>query len=321
MELLDGDLPLGSVPVFDHSCLGRQLQEPLQGIGGPAFGHGFQHFADGDQGHDHGRGFKVEAVHVRHHGFSVPRQLVAGHLEQDQGAPDKGGHGTHGHQGIHIGGQMQQALKAAGKKSAVDHHDDPCQDHLRQPHGNVVSLKECRQRPAPHHMSHGAVHQNQKDADGRDQAPAQHRCFPVLQRVLLFFHPGPCPGCRVIRISSLCTICTAGDRRPVARVFHSRNHGRGVRGPLHAHGIGQQAHGHGRDARYASHCFFDPRLTCRAAHSRYIVFLQTHDLFLSVLRRKGWPVLNSISLTPFNGIQFSFLCQPPADLFSADAGR
>ncbi len=168
----------------DHGCLGGKLHQAFQGVGCFALGAGFQHFSHCDQGQDHGSGLKVKLHHVVHYKLRVAVYLCAGHGEQCVDAPYKGCHGAKGYQGVHVRGAVPQALEAADEEFLVDDHDDSGKQQLDQSHGYVIAVKPCGQRPAPHHMSHGEVHQDQKKAYGCDEALLQDRGFVVFQGFL-----------------------------------------------------------------------------------------------------------------------------------------
>ena len=68
---------------------------------------------------------------------------------------------------------MEQALEAADEELLVDDHDDAGQQQLDQGHRDVVAVKPGGQGPAPHHVSHGEVHQHQQKAQGGNQPPPE----------------------------------------------------------------------------------------------------------------------------------------------------
>ena len=74
--------------------------------------------------------------------------------------------------------------KAADKKFLVNDHYDSGEKKLHQSHGNMIIIKPCRKRPAPHHMSHGKIHQHKQKAYRCDQPLFQCRCFMVFQCLL-----------------------------------------------------------------------------------------------------------------------------------------
>ena len=59
LHLLNGDVHFRTVPQ-QRGSLGGQLHQALEGIRGFALGTGLQHLAHGDEGQDHGGGFKIE---------------------------------------------------------------------------------------------------------------------------------------------------------------------------------------------------------------------------------------------------------------------
>ena len=92
-HLVDGDHRLSfAVISSDSGSLWGQLHQALQGVCGLAFGTGFQHFAHGDQGQDHGCGFKIEfhAYNAMTAAPESPSDLGFGHGEECVGAAHEG---------------------------------------------------------------------------------------------------------------------------------------------------------------------------------------------------------------------------------------
>ena len=152
---------------------------------------------------------------------------------------------------------MPQALEAADEELLVDDHDDDGQQQLRQPHRHMVVVIERRQRPAPHHMPHGEIHQHDQKADRPDQTPLEHRRIVILQLFLGFRG----------RRRALCAL----DRRAIAGFLHRRDDRLLARRALDAHGVGQKAHRAACHARHLRDRLLHARAACRAAHARYIV--------------------------------------------------
>ena len=73
---------------------------------------------------------------------------------------------------------------SAYEKFLIDDHDDPGQQQLDKTHGDVVAVKPAWQRPAPHHMAHREIHQNEQKCGRGDQPLFKMRRLPVLQRAL-----------------------------------------------------------------------------------------------------------------------------------------
>ena len=277
LHLLHRHLHLPAVPEHRGGS-GSQAHEAFQGVGGFALGPGLQHLAHGDQGQDHGGGLKIEVHHIGHDGGFVAPDLGRRHGEQGIGAVAEGRRGPQGHQGVHIGGPVPQGLIAADEELLVDDHDDPRQQQLGQAHGHMVVVVKRRQGPAPHHVAHGKVHQHQQKAHGPDKPPPDTGRLVVLQLLLVG------AGRRLGR---------ALFRRAVPRRLHGGNDGGGLRRALHAHGVGQQAHGAGRDPRDLPHRLFHPGRAGGAAHARDIVLLHwVHSYFISFCR-----VVTSSSMT------------------------
>ena len=161
LNLFDGNGKFLPVSYYNRSfwC---QFHKAFQCIGSLTFGTGFQHFSYGDQCQDHGRGLKIEVHHVIHNCGRVSVYLCSCHGKQCIDTPQERCHGAKGYQSIHIGRTVPQALKSVDKEFLVDHHDDAGQEQLYQSHGYMIAVKPFRQRPSPHHMSHGKIHQHQQ---------------------------------------------------------------------------------------------------------------------------------------------------------------
>ena len=182
-DLFDGHRSLLSVP-DNNCCLRCQLHQTFQRIRCLSLRSGFQHFSNCDQGKDHGCRFKIELHHVIHNCCRISVHLCPYHCKKYINTPQKGCHGTKCYKGIHIWCTMPQTLKAADKKFLVNDHYDSGEKKLHQSHGNMIIIKPCRKRPAPHHMSHGKIHQHKQKAYRCDQPSFQCRCFMVFQCLL-----------------------------------------------------------------------------------------------------------------------------------------
>ena len=125
---------------------------------------GFQHFAHGNQGQDHGGGFKIEFMHIRHDGSAVPSDLGIGHGKESVGAVHEGSAGSQGNQSVHVWSFVPQAFKSADKEFLVDHHDNDRQEKLQNTHGDMVIAEKFRYRPSPHHVPHRKIHQYEQKA-------------------------------------------------------------------------------------------------------------------------------------------------------------
>ena len=93
LHLFNGHRDLLPIPDQGRS-LGSQIHQALQSIRGLALGAGLQHFANGDQGQDHGGGLEIEFVHIGHDPCHIPVHLGIGHGEEGIHAPHEGGHGA-----------------------------------------------------------------------------------------------------------------------------------------------------------------------------------------------------------------------------------
>ena len=212
--------------------MGRQLHQAFQGVGGPSLRTGLQHFSHCNQRQNHGRRLKIKFVHIRHNTRRILPQLGIRHGKQRVGAVHEGSSRSQRHQRIHVGRSMEQALESADEKLLVNHHDNHCQKQLHKSHGHMVLSQKFRQRPVPHHMSHGYIHQRNQETKGSDQSFFENGRLPVLQHIL----PSGC------RICFLLSGCLRFRRSSVSCFFHCRYDSFRAGVSLHTHGIGQKTH-------------------------------------------------------------------------------
>ena len=265
-HLLDGHDGLDPA-ALDGGRLRREGHEAFERIGGLALASGLEHFADGDEREDHGGGLEIKLVHVGHDGLAVARLLGVGHGKERVGAPDKAGARAEGDKRVHIRRAVQQALKAGDEKLLIDDHDDRREQELHQPHGDVVAFKPLRQRPAPHHMAHGKIHEHGEEAERGDEAALQDRRLAVGERIRR-------------RSGGFCL--TAGfERGAVARVDDGGDDLLRGGGTLDAHGVCEQAHRAGRDAGDLGDGFFHTGGAGGAAHAGDIVLFHSVHLISS----------------------------------------
>ena len=158
---------------------------------------------------------------------------------------------------------MEEAGEAADEKLLVDEQDDGGEDHLHEAHGHVVPLEPGGDGPAPHMMAHGEVHQDQQKAQRPQEPPLQHWRLPILQRLLLG---------GMVHLLRRALLPAA-----VARRLHSLDDLLRGHVPLHAHGVGEQAHRAGGDPLDPVHGLLHPGAAGRAAHARHIVLLHIHS--------------------------------------------
>ena len=160
-----------------------------------------------------------------------------GHGEQRKYAPQERDRGAERYQRIHVGGAVCQCPETADKEFPVDEHDDTRQKQLDQSQPDVVVRQPGGQRESPHHMPHRNIHEHQQKSDRPAQPAHKVRRFPVGERIV---------RCRGIRARCLRPFrCGA-----VARFSHGFHNGVRTGIALHAHGVGQQADGAGRNARH-----------------------------------------------------------------------
>ena len=300
LHLLDGHRYFRAVPQ-QGGGLGGQLHQALEGVGGLALGAGFQHLAHRDEGQDHGRRLKVELHHIVHDQLAVAVHLGAGHGKQRVGAPHKACHGAQRHQRVHVGRAVDEALEAVDEELLVDDHHDARQQQLDKAHGNMVAVKPVGQRPAPHHVAHGEVHQHQQKAHRCDQAALELGRLMVGQGVQIGIGAG----------SGRCAARSLGAGTIACVLYGFDDVGTGS-SALHAHGVGQQAHRAAGDAGHLAHGLFHPGRAGRAAHAGNIELFRKNSLLYRVCAGKG----HFMSLGSSQSSSSSF-SSPPARRSSA----
>ena len=275
VNLFDGNCVFHTV-FQDYSCFGSQFHKVLESIGRFAFGTCFQHFADSDQSKDHGGGFKIKFHHIVHNSGRITVYLCSCHGKEGIYAPYERGHGTQSYQGIHIRGTMPQALEAADKEFLVDDHDDACKKKLYQSHGNVVVVKPGRERPSPHHVSHGEVHQYQQKSYRCNKAAFQNGGLMILQGFFCLGH------------GDLLLIVGSFEGGSISCLFYSCDDIMGGGGSFYSHGVGQKADRAGGDARYFGNSLLYPGAACRTAHPGDVVLFHYEFSFLLIISAVSW---------------------------------
>ena len=151
-----------------------------------------KHLSDRDQRQDHCRRLKIKFMHVRHDGVHIAAHLRIRHRKKRIGAVAERCSGTERYERVHVRRSVKQAFESAYKELLVDDHDDNGQKHLQQAHRHVVVRHHCRERPAPHHMSHRKIHKYDQKYDRRDQAFSKDRRLMVAE---CFLRLGVCAAC------------------------------------------------------------------------------------------------------------------------------
>ncbi len=182
LHLLNRDDHFRAVP-HQRGGFGGQLHQALESVRGFTLGVRLKHLADGDECEDHGGRLKIELHHIVHDEFVIAIDLSTGHGEEGVSAPHEACHGAEGHQRVHVGCAVDEALEAVEEELLVDDHDDPGQQQLDKTHGDVVAVEPVGEGPAPHHVAHGEVHQNQQEAQRGDEAALELRRLMVGQCV------------------------------------------------------------------------------------------------------------------------------------------
>ena len=125
-------------------------------------------------------------MHIAHDCIHVPLYLRSRHGKQGVDAVYKRCGRTKRYQCVHVRCFMPETLETADKEFLVDDHDRNGKQELYQSHCDVISFKEFRQRPSPHHMAHGEIHERNQKKNGAQQTAFHDRCFLVFQHLFVF---------------------------------------------------------------------------------------------------------------------------------------
>ena len=260
-HLLHRDLHLHALPEHGGG-LGGQVHEPGDGLAGLALGAGLQPLAQGDEGEDHARRFKVQVHGPPVHPGLISVAQAPGDLKQGCDAVDHGGGGAQSNEGIHVGRPVPQGLEAHLVVLVVNVQDGQSEEKLEEGHHEHVAriVEEGRQGPA-HHVAHREIEQgHQKDQGGAEP--------PLHAGGLLFHHvfpPGRGRGCFCL-----------GQGGAVTRRLHRLDNMlsvRGVFGVLHQHGVAQQIDIDLIHTLHLAHCLLYVGGAGRAGHAGHIKFL------------------------------------------------
>ena len=261
--------------------LGRELQEAAQRVGRLALGARLERLADGNEREDHGGGLKVKIMHIAHDGLRIAAHLRARHGKERIRAVDKRRRRAERHERVHVRHAVPERLVAADEKLLVDDHDDHRQQQLCQAHGNMVTVIKARQRPAPHHVPHGKIHQDEQKAQRPAEPAPQSRRLVVGERVAVG---------RGGRLPAL-------NGRAVARSLHRVDDRLIRRRALHAHGVRQQADRACRHARHVRHRLFHARRAGGTTHTGDIKLFQDRPSFGNAHFMSFCSVATSSSIT------------------------
>ena len=264
LDLLHRHFDLFAIPE-DGGRFGGEVDEPGNGLSGLALGAGLQIFAQGDEGENHAGRLKIE-VHgiLFHHGHIHVAQSPADAV-QGGDTVDHGGGGAYGNEGVHVGGEVEQRLKAHPVVFLVDDHDGHGEQEQGEGvgHGIFHAMEEVRDGPA-HHVAHGQVEQGNEEDEGGDE-PGLH----ALQLILHGVGSGDGGGVLPRR---------GGQGCAVACLLHRGDDGLRRDGivAVHCHGAAQQVHVHVLHSRQLPHGLVHMSGARRAGHTGNGKFL-FHD--------------------------------------------
>ena len=186
------------------------------------------------------------------------------HPVKDVDGPAEGHARAECHKCIHVRRPVKQRLEAGSEEVLVDDHHDRRQKHLRQCQSQMIVREECRERPSPHIVPHGDVHQDSEEENGILQPSDQLRRRVILQGFLL----RPESGTRASFAALRALLPEAGA---VAGLLNRRDDSSAVRRSLDAHRIGQKRDRDRLHTRHLRNSLFDMSLAGRAAHSCYCI--------------------------------------------------
>ena len=122
----------------------------------------------------------------------------------------------------------------------------------------MIVFKPLRHRPAPHHMSHGKIHENQKKAHRGDQSFFQNGNFVIRKSFRSL-------GCRgLLTVSPFRGGSVTGLLNSLYNILRGG-------ASFHSHGIGEQADRAGGYPGNVGYSFFYPGAAGRTAHSCYLI--------------------------------------------------
>ena len=119
-------------------------------------------------------------MHIRHSPCHILTGQGSGHGKKSIKAVNIGSACSQSYQGVHIRRFVDQPLKSADKELLVDDHDHSGQQQFHQANGHMVFCQGRRDRPVPHHMSHGEVHQRNPEAQGSYESPLHFGSLSVF---------------------------------------------------------------------------------------------------------------------------------------------
>ena len=139
-----------------------EIHKALYRVRRASLADGFEVLADGYERQYHRRRLIIEPVEVVHGGLNIAVYRRVTHLEEHCGAVYICRRAPEGDERIHIRRAVKKALGSADKKALIYDRHGSCQKELIKSYRKRVRGENFRQRPAPHQVSHGYIHQRQE---------------------------------------------------------------------------------------------------------------------------------------------------------------
>ena len=255
---------------YDVRFFRRQIHERFDRIRRFSFAVGFKRFADSDERHDHRRRFEIQVVQIRMRARRIARRNGKGHQKQNGRTVCERCTASECDERVHVRSAVHEAFKTARKKLPVDKHDGDRKKHFieRNRHGIVVHGK--RNRPLPHDVPHGHIHERHEQNERSDKTLYKVRRFRIFESCAF--------GRRRNRSARIASI----KGRAVARLIDcGADRVRACRGrKIDVHRIRQKAHRNAFDAGNGCHRFFDMCAARGARHASYRKFC--HIMYLVI---------------------------------------
>ena len=197
------------------------------------------------------------------------------HSEQDNRAVPERRRRAQRYQRIHVRRTVQKAPRTAHEKSLIDEQDRPRQEQFQHAQRQRIPCQRCKQRPSPHHMSHGYIHQGQEKGNRCDQARTKAPDLSPVRRHVL---------CRTrMRFRIVLRVGTVSCR------LHRMHDLRTAHLALNAHIPGEQIHRAALNAIEPADRLFYARRACCTAHAGHLIFFPAHSRFYTLLSLRLFP--------------------------------
>ena len=122
-------------------------------------------------------------MHILGNGSRISVKLRSGHCKKLKCAVSESRARSERNKCIHIRRTVNYTFESVHEKMLIYDHDRDGQKKLRKSHRHMIFLKEPRERPIPHHVSHGEVHEHRKERKRCDKSFPESGRFAVLESI------------------------------------------------------------------------------------------------------------------------------------------